>query len=72
MFSKNPPQQRSADGLALTGAVLYGGRPGNRGGAVEGAGEAVGAAVVGLVVVPGTGVARHQARTGEAACQTGN
>ena len=58
--------------MKLTGAVLYGSGPGDCGGAVERAGEAVGATVVGLVVVSGAGVAGDQPCSREMTCQTRN
>lgn len=56
----------------LTGTVLYGGRPRDRGGPVEGAGEAVRAAMFRLVVISGTRVAGNQAGAGEMTCWTGD
>lgn len=56
----------------LTGAVLYGGCPGNGGGSIEGAGEAVGTAMFRLVVISGTRVAGNQTGTGEMTCRTGD
>lgn len=56
----------------LTRAVLYAGRPGYRGGPIEGAGEAVRASVIGLVVIPWTRVAGNQTSAGKMTCHAGN
>lgn len=55
-----------------TGAVLYGGCPGDGGGSVEGTGQAVGAAVIGLVVISRTRVTGNQTGAGEMTCRTGD
>lgn len=56
----------------LTGAALYAGRPGYCGGPIEGAGEAVRASVIGLVVIPWTRVAGYQTSAGKMTCHAGN
>lgn len=58
--------------MTLTGAVLYGGCPANSGGSIEGAREAVGAALFRLVVIPGTGVTGDQTGAREMTCRTRN
>lgn len=58
--------------MTLTGAVLYGGCSANSGGSIEGAGEAVGAAMFRLIVIPRTGVTGNQTGAGKMACRTGN
>lgn len=56
----------------LTGAVLDGAGSCHGRGSIEGAGEAVGAAVLRLVVISGAGVAGNQAGAGEVARRTGD
>lgn len=58
--------------VSLTGAMLDGICPGNSGGTIEGAGEAVGAAMLRLVVVSRTGVTRNQTSAGEMTCRAGD
>lgn len=57
---------------SLTGAVLYGVCTGDGGGSIEGTGEAVGAAMFGLVVISGAVVTGNQTGTGEVPRWTGN
>lgn len=52
--------------------MLYGGCPGNGGGAIEGTGEAVGAARFRLVVISRTRVTGNQTGTGEMTSRTGD
>lgn len=56
----------------LTGALLYGCRPDNSGGSIEGTGEAVGAAMFRLVVISRTRITGNQTGTGEMTCRTGD
>lgn len=52
--------------------MLYGGCSTDSSGSIEGAGEAIGAAMFRLVVIPGTGVAGNQTGAREMTCWTGN
>lgn len=68
-MNKNPQIWDLSD-LTLTGALLYSCRANDSGGSIEGTGEAVGAAVIRLVVISRTRVTGNQTGAGEMACRT--